>query len=287
MKTRFFRAALLILSPLPMLAHADIVSMGSSYYGVGASQAASYSLSTETGIPLSAYDNSCCATTSDSPGYAGIDPLSSPFNGVTLTAGTSDSRLIGLGENGSASATATLLPTLTLTPDIFQLSNALYVAGNSAGRSIYGGTNSISSGGVWVATYFTVLSPVQYSLTSFFTGGSDDSITHWSLQIIGSSVNIDSCAGAEAAGMISSGYCSTPTGAFSANGTLMPGEYRLQDVLAGQGSNTFDNVEGSGFIGSAGFTLTLTPTTVPVPAAAWLFGSGLLGLVGIGRRKAA
>jgi len=28
-------------------------------------------------------------------------------------------------------------------------------------------------------------------------------------------------------------------------------------------------------------------TTVPVPAAAWLFGSGLLGLVGIARRKKA
>jgi len=25
--------------------------------------------------------------------------------------------------------------------------------------------------------------------------------------------------------------------------------------------------------------------TVPIPAAAWLFGSGLLGLVGIARRK--
>ncbi len=36
-------------------------------------------------------------------------------------------------------------------------------------------------------------------------------------------------------------------------------------------------------------TWTLTPTTpaVPVPAAAWLFGSGLLGLAGITRRRAA
>lgn len=29
------------------------------------------------------------------------------------------------------------------------------------------------------------------------------------------------------------------------------------------------------------------PSAVPVPAAAWLFGSGLLGLVGVARRKAA
>lgn len=30
---------------------------------------------------------------------------------------------------------------------------------------------------------------------------------------------------------------------------------------------------------------TVTPSTIPIPAAVWLFGSGLLGLVGIARRK--
>ncbi len=33
--------------------------------------------------------------------------------------------------------------------------------------------------------------------------------------------------------------------------------------------------------------LTITAAPVPVPAAAWLFGSGLLGLVGVARRKKA
>ncbi len=32
-------------------------------------------------------------------------------------------------------------------------------------------------------------------------------------------------------------------------------------------------------------SLTITPSVVPVPAAVWLFGSGLLGLVGIARRR--
>ena len=43
-----------------------------------------------------------------------------------------------------------------------------------------------------------------------------------------------------------------------------------------------------GFI-TNGTTLTLTAqvATVPVPAAVWLFGSGLLGLIGISRRKKA
>lgn len=34
-------------------------------------------------------------------------------------------------------------------------------------------------------------------------------------------------------------------------------------------------------------TLETAQSTVPVPAALWLFGSGLLGLLGVGRRKAA
>ena len=32
-------------------------------------------------------------------------------------------------------------------------------------------------------------------------------------------------------------------------------------------------------------SLTATPAAVPVPAAVWLFGSGLAGLVGVARRR--
>ena len=55
------------------------------------------------------------------------------------------------------------------------------------------------------------------------------------------------------------------------------------------------------FIGSSGFILSFSDTTeiqatvdsisavstVPVPAAVWLFGSGLIGLIGVARRKKA
>jgi hypothetical protein len=33
-------------------------------------------------------------------------------------------------------------------------------------------------------------------------------------------------------------------------------------------------------------TFSLAPSAVPVPAAVWMFGSGLLGLLGASRRKA-
>jgi hypothetical protein len=38
---------------------------------------------------------------------------------------------------------------------------------------------------------------------------------------------------------------------------------------------------------STGETIPVNPVVVPIPSAVWLFGSGLLGLVGISRRKKA
>ena len=42
-------------------------------------------------------------------------------------------------------------------------------------------------------------------------------------------------------------------------------------------------------IASSSFNVqaTFTPTTVPIPTAVWLFGSGLIGLIGVARRKKA
>jgi hypothetical protein len=54
---------------------------------------------------------------------------------------------------------------------------------------------------------------------------------------------------------------------------------------------SFDLTAGT-FLGDAGFLGTVSGTfapvaAVPVPAAAWLFGSALLGLAGIGRKRKA
>jgi hypothetical protein len=70
----------------------------------------------------------------------------------------------------------------------------------------------------------------------------------------------------------------------------------LLGSLLAPGSFTFDVMPGSYFVSFFGFADTSAPqlgqygieiSQVPVPAAIWLFGSGLLGLVGIARRKKA
>ena len=68
----------------------------------------------------------------------------------------------------------------------------------------------------------------------------------------------------------------------------------LSDVSAGVWSGTLVNAGNIGEAWGASFDGTqyselfnVTITQVPVPAAVWLFGSGLLGLVGVARRKKA
>lgn len=67
-------------------------------------------------------------------------------------------------------------------------------------------------------------------------------------------------------------------------------------AMSNTGYMTTLDLDGDGILGSpmvsgpfAGFNATFEgqamPSAVPVPAAAWLLGSGLLGLVGVSRRK--
>ena len=44
-------------------------------------------------------------------------------------------------------------------------------------------------------------------------------------------------------------------------------------------------IAGLGWSGGQHLDMYLTTSAVPIPAAAWLFGSGLIGLIGVARRK--
>ena len=52
------------------------------------------------------------------------------------------------------------------------------------------------------------------------------------------------------------------------------------------GINNSGQIVGVGYLnGSGAAAFLLTPTAVPIPAAIWLFGSGLLGLLGLVRQR--
>lgn len=55
-------------------------------------------------------------------------------------------------------------------------------------------------------------------------------------------------------------------------------------LLSGNGFNS-TGVNWTFSANDLGSSYSMTITAVPVPAAVWLFGSGLLGLVGVARRK--
>ena len=69
-------------------------------------------------------------------------------------------------------------------------------------------------------------------------------------------------------------------GTFLSNG--LSGSWGSDDLT----TNTFSKGLNSGIESGRTYWAIVTNTTVvPIPAAAWLFGSGLLGLIGISRRK--
>jgi len=76
------------------------------------------------------------------------------------------------------------------------------------------------------------------------------------------------------------------TGSVATNGLGSANLYLL--TAADQGTVTSDNVQQLSLVASLSSSgLSLAPASVPLPAAVWLFGSGLLGLAGIARRKVA
>ncbi len=161
-------------------------------------------------------------------------------------------------------------------------------------NSDYTGAGSVSNmtlssattffGGLWTAHTIQVFAPGSYSFDTADGGGGPllnmnvgqgqlgaHMLFNW-----GSNSNIDVALVWDS----NSAFASTEYG----GGT---GVWNSVSVDAnGDGIPGIPMVDGA-FIGfNANFNLNgITPSAVPVPAAVWLFGSGLLGLVGVARRK--
>jgi hypothetical protein len=67
----------------------------------------------------------------------------------------------------------------------------------------------------------------------------------------------------------------------SSNGIVQ--QYSGGDAFLSQNGGPFQTFTRFDY----GFRVAVTPSTVPIPPALWLFGSGLLGLIGVARKKTA
>jgi hypothetical protein len=80
-------------------------------------------------------------------------------------------------------------------------------------------------------------------------------------------------------GSLAGAFPVSTTGGFGSTLSLIEGDYTT-NVIRTVGSAGLSSPAGSALL-----TVTALPAPVPLPAAVILFGTGLLGLVGLGRRK--
>lgn len=68
--------------------------------------------------------------------------------------------------------------------------------------------------------------------------------------------------------------------------TPIAGGFQLQMIATGVPVDvSFDNIPDGTITVTQTYNFTANASEVPVPAAAWLFGSALVGLVGVGRKR--
>ena len=152
-------------------------------------------------------------------------------------------------------------------------------------NSLIAGTYNDSNG--FLSVELGMSNGGSFTLDGFLLFGANDTLTAHS------TVNINFDAIAE-----NDGFGDTSIGYMGINRVCCSGAYAPNSLAAGIDSQIM-TLWGANFAGSfngayqgatLGMDLVLDIDTtplpaVPVPAAAWLFGSGLLGLVGIARRR--
>lgn len=157
------------------------------------------------------------------------------------------------------------------------------------------GINSLTSGSYddsngFLSVNLGMSNGGSFTLSGFLLFGANDTLTAHS------TVDIDFDGVAEGAG-----FSDTTIGFMGINRVCCSGAYAPNSLAAGIDSqimtlwganfsaDVFDGTYGGATLGMD-LVLDLTRPglkVVPVPAAVWLFGSGLLGLVGVARRRTA
>ncbi len=168
------------------------------------------------------------------------------------------------------------------------------------------GVEVLDEGGGVVSFRFFNVGPEDSSITQIYFDADGSSLlsiaglvegpgTDYSIG--GAPPNLPGANNADPDFQVSMGFLATPDAPVQPNG-INPGEEltinfnvgaSFDDILAELADGTIRmgiHVQGFASGGSESFVNGGGPSPVPLPAAVWLFGSALLGLIGIGRRKA-
>jgi len=171
--------------------------------------------------------------------------------------------------------------------------NVVAAKGNgTTGTNIYY-TSTQTNGPTAGDTGGSIQTAVGNAVTDY-SGLSTHSGNTFGASSTGKTTSVASDAPAGWAGQLSQGggVLNDPTDQFAdSTGSSTSSSMFFESLNASSASTSVYNgywtLSFNGTGGSAtSATLTWTPTAVPLPAAVWLFGSGVLGLAGIGRRRA-
>jgi len=140
------------------------------------------------------------------------------------------------------------------------------------------GVNAISQNPPVVNEFDLSRSNVRGTIAMAKLSGDPDSATSgWFFNLADNSANLD-----------------FQNGGFTVFGRVIGNGMGVVDAIAAlpvyNAGGTFGNLPLTGYTGGsitgANLAMVTNVAAVPVPAAAWLFGSGLLGLIGVARRRA-
>jgi len=181
---------------------------------------------------------------------------------------------------------------------------ALFAAdasGDTVEFAVLGGqyTGGATATNFEVAGHAQFLSTTLNNSTTTLTAATTGSLTHMAgLNTDIGSINSNSggASSIEGASPATAGIwdITNTSGTAYWDGASIP-NYNAQGVTAnlyyvtgggGIASKVSTTLEGTAYLSASGLVLTGTSSPVPLPAAVWLFGSGLLGLAGVARRKA-